>query len=118
MIYLASPYTHSDPDVIQERFERVQALTAKLLINDLVIYSPIVHCHDLANKFGLRKDYAFWANYNHGMLIRARLLYVYTLPGWESSKGVIGEIFFAQRQRIPFYKIDDSSGEIEIKPCA
>ena len=52
MIYVASPYTHEDPAVREERYLAALRYTAKLLANKRWCFSPIVHCHDLALRRG------------------------------------------------------------------
>ncbi|MCP5014648.1 MAG: DUF1937 family protein, partial [Ketobacter sp.] len=48
MIYLAQPYTDPNPDVREHRFNLGERYTAELLQNGQWVYSPIVHCHELA----------------------------------------------------------------------
>lgn len=117
MIYLASPYTHEDPAVMEERFIRVENLTAALLRRGNIVFSPIVHCHALAVKFDLPKDFSFWEKYCLQMLMRATKLYVYTLPDWEKSRGVQSELFFASKHGIDIFQIDDLSGGIQVQRC-
>lgn len=96
MIYLASPYTHPDPQVVQSRFLSAMQYTADCLCAKEFIYSPIVHCHELATRHTLPTDFDFWKSYNFHMLGRADELRVLMLDGWETSKGVSAEIMLAQ----------------------
>ncbi len=93
--YLASPYAHPDSSVRQLRFEAVEAALADMLKNKIWTYSPIVHCHALANKYGLPKDFEYWQEYIEVMLRPASSLVVLTLPMWEKSVGVGAELRFA-----------------------
>ena len=95
-IYLASPYTN-DPD---NNFKLAEAHTAKALKQGLVIFSPIVHCHEIAKEYNLPPDFDFWQNYNFGMLRSAEVLHVLMIEGWEDSKGVQAEIDFAVQHDI------------------
>jgi len=45
MIYLATPYSHDDPEVMEERFALVTATAAQLMLAGYVVYSPITHGH-------------------------------------------------------------------------
>lgn len=65
------------------------------------VYSPIVHCHPLAVTYDLPKEVDFWERFNFSMLIHARSLRVYMLDGWKDSRGLAGEIQFAQDCGIP-----------------
>lgn len=105
MIYIASPYSHADQSVIDARYDAVLAYTARLLNENECAYSPVVHCHDMANKFEMPKTFDFWQHYNRAMIDRADVLHVLCLEGWEQSKGVTGEIEYAKRRGIPVQHI-------------
>jgi len=100
-IYLASPYTDPSPLVRQARYQQVAEVTAQILTQSLAIYSPIVHCHELAKRYALPKDFTFWSRYNYAMLIESSGLFVLELEGWKNSKGVQGEVDFAIQKGIP-----------------
>lgn len=100
-IYLASPYSHKDHVVMEERFRAVEAATAELLRNEQRVYSPIVHCHELAKRHRLPTTAKYWEAYNFAMLARAAKLYVLTIPGWDESIGVTGEMKFAHDLGLP-----------------
>lgn len=102
MIYLASPYT-ADPVNL---FSRTQKLTARLLKHGHHIYSPIVHCHELAQQYDLPTDFKFWQAYNFDLLARADQIWVAWLDGWSKSKGVRGELSEACRLSKPWYLVD------------
>jgi hypothetical protein len=99
MIYLASPYTHTDPDVMQERFEYVRAAAAEMLARGEIVYSPIVHGHAIATAHDLPTDFEFWMRHSFAMLERADNLYVLRLDGWLESRGVTAEIGWWKRHR-------------------
>lgn len=101
MIYLASPYAHPDPEIMQSRFHSVAALTADLLKRGRVVYSPIAHNHYLAVQFDMPRSWDFWQTVDLPMLDLAEELYVLCLPGWQESKGVQAEIDHAQQRGIP-----------------
>lgn len=112
-IYIACPYTQSGKGeananlkIMKERHRAVEKYTAHLLNERVAVYSPIVHCHELAINHKLPKDAGFWMWYNDSMLIRADELYVLGLDGWEDSAGVVHEILFALQKDIPVTYID------------
>lgn len=92
MIYLASPYSHHNPARRRMRFEAVRAAAAQLMLRGLVIYSPIVHGHAIAEAHELPTDFEFWRRHCLDMLSLAGDLYVLKLNGWDQSIGVRGEI--------------------------
>jgi hypothetical protein len=99
MIYLASPYSDEDPKVQQRRYEAVRKMTAGFLERRFFIYSPIVHCHDLAAHHDLPKDFEFWRDYDFHMLDLAEQLWVLMLDGWNTSKGVTAEVLHWRQRR-------------------
>ena len=102
MIYLASPYS-SDRAL---NFKLVEQATATMLQQGHLIFSPIVHCHEIAEKYSLPTDYKFWEAYATGMLTRANELWVLQIPGWRESLGVQSEIIHARRCQIPVYTVN------------
>jgi len=94
--YIASPYSHDDDDIVLSRFKAVEKFTAKCLRNRQFVYSPIVHCHEIAADEELPKDFEFWGGYNRAMLATASKMIVLCLDGWKESVGVQGEIEFAE----------------------
>lgn len=99
-IYVCNPYTHISEDkehshqIMQDRFEQAEAYTAQLLLEGHVVFSPIMHCHELAKKYDLPPDFGFWQNYCLSMLAPATEMHVVQLDGWDKSSGVAGEMQF------------------------
>lgn len=112
MIYLASPYTHKDPHVVQERYDLTEQCTYELLKRGLPVFSPIVHCHKIAVDFGLPTDAAYWEKYNMEFLRRARELYILTIDGWQESKGMKQEIAAARGIRMPYHYVNEWGIEV------
>jgi hypothetical protein len=94
MIYLATPYSHDDPEVMEERFALVTATAAQLMLAGYVVYSPITHGHavQVALPEHLRTDHVFWLKQSMPFLCMATDLYVLKLDGWQDSIGVQWEI--------------------------
>lgn len=76
---------------MRTRFLLAEQCTAAMLQRGLFVYSPIVHCHELAQKFSLPTDFEWWKAYNFDMLRRADKFRVLKISGWDESKGVKGE---------------------------
>lgn len=91
MIYLASPYSDSDPSVMEHRFDAVCRKAGELMNAGHVVYSPIAHCHPIAVRVGLPRDWEFWKKFDTEMIKRATQFLVLKLPGWELSRGVKAE---------------------------
>lgn len=109
MIYLASPYSHPDPDVVDARYVKTLIVAAGLMRKRRWVFSPIVHCHQMMTLLSMPSDFEYWREYNYHMLIRADDLMVLTLPGWTNSRGVQAELdWWANNRTRPAEKI---SGE-------
>lgn len=100
-IYLASPYTHKDEKVQLDRYHKAMTVLAAYLKAGKIIYSPIVHCHELALAHNMPTDAAFWWRYNRAMLSQAGELWLLTLDGWQQSKGMRKESMYAIQNEIP-----------------
>lgn len=53
LIYLASPYSHEDASVRQERYEIVSRVTALLISRGYVVFSPIAYSHPLNERIDI-----------------------------------------------------------------
>lgn len=105
-IYLASPYTHQDKKVMDLRYRLACQATAKLFNQGYLVFSPIVHCHPVAEAHNLPRDFHFWREYNYSFLAYwAETINVLCLPDWKHSIGVEVELAIAQRAKLPVYYI-------------
>lgn len=108
--YIASPYssgfskemTAAEASIaLTDRYNAVRDFTAWCLAKKIFVYSPIVHCHDLAREHNLPKDAAFWKEFNEAMILGAQRLIVLCIDGWKESKGVQEEIAMARELWYP-----------------
>lgn len=101
MIYLASPYSHPDPLVREQRFIAAMEQTHRLMGEGHMVFSPIVHSHPIAVHCGSPTDFNFWGEWNRVMLSAARAFWILQLPGWTESIGVQAETELARRLNKP-----------------
>lgn len=106
LIYLASPYSHADPKVRQLRYEYCVVAVAELLHQGIFAYSPILHNHAISCFRDLGRDFEAWEKYDITFLVRCDELRILTLEGWQESKGVTGEIQWANGFNIPITFMD------------
>ena len=100
MMYLAGPYTHDDPAVVQARYEAHRRATARLCAAGNVVFSPIVHGHHLLPELpGWRHEE--WIAFDYAILRHCSRLYVLQIDGWDVSRGTACEIEFAKQYGIP-----------------
>lgn len=94
--YVASPYSHPNPDMMVARHRLIESAVAVMLQDGMFVYSPIVHCHEIAMNHEMKTGFNYWENYNRAMLRKADRMIVMTIDGWKESKGVQAEVKYAQ----------------------
>ena len=100
LTYLATPYTHDDPAIRQQRFDDVTKVAARLMLEGHLIYSPISHTHYMAVHHELPNEWEFWKSHCETFLAVSRLVIVLKLDGWRESVGVAAEIEIAETMGI------------------
>lgn len=101
MIYLASPYSHPEISFREERFARARKFMLEALRQQLIIFSPIVYCHELAYDAKIPTDADYWWNFNISILRHCTELWALKIEGWENSRGMRWEIETANHLHIP-----------------
>ena len=102
-IYIASPYTHKDPKVMQERYEYAMAVGAYMATLGHICFEPINSCHVMSTQYDLPKGYEFWKKRDRAMIGASGSVLVLQLPGWVTSVGVDDEIGHAKNLELPVY---------------
>lgn len=116
IIYLASPYTHEDLGVREERARKVSKIAGHLIHHGHNVFCPIAHSHKVSeHSVADHNEHDMWMRVDISMLNRCTDLYVLTLEGWEESKGVKEEIDFARRQGMPIYHIDEAGRRTQVE---
>ena len=112
MIYLCSVYSHgegkTDPEVRQRRYELVRDFVAKNIERPL--YSPIVHCHEMATLYEMPKDDEFWKQKDRNIIRRCDAVWILDIPNeegwlWDQSEGIRDEATFAMECGIPVQRV-------------
>jgi hypothetical protein len=119
LIYLATPYSanknlsdESKLNIQEARFQEAMRVAAALMKDGHYIYSPIVHCHQMACRFGLPKDWQYWQHYLKVMLPRCDELWVVVMAGWQESTGVQAEIVLARELKKPVRYVDPKTCKV------
>jgi hypothetical protein len=102
LTYLAAPYTHPDPAVLQQRYIAANRACAELMRQGPV-FSPISHSHPVADYMdpALRLDHHFWQEQDTAILCHCSRVVVLKLDGWRESKGIAAELKLARKCGIP-----------------
>ena len=108
LIYLASPYSHADPEIRTERFRAACTVAGRLMMRGKCVFSPIAHSHSVEQFFGDGKveGHDFWLKQDFAILRHVTELHVLRLDGWEKSFGIAREVELAGKLGIPVYYID------------
>ena len=101
MIFIASPYLHDAPEVMEHRYLTVEQYVAECIIQGECVISPVVNYHHMSERFNMRKDYKFWKEVNHDLLERSDSIRVLMLPDWRQSKGVLDELALSNYINMP-----------------
>ncbi len=106
MIYIASPYSHKDKNVVEYRVKSVAQYSAKLLINKQPSISPITVGTTILKYANLPSDFEFWKQFSLDLLAVCTEIHVLMLDGWRESIGVLAEIEFAIENNIKLTYIE------------
>ena len=101
MIYVASPYSHPDANVRQQRFEAACRAAAGMIRAGHAVFSPISHSCPICSHGNLPEDWAYWEHVDRELLAKCDRMVVLALPGWHESPGVRAEIEIARELSKP-----------------
>jgi Domain of unknown function (DUF1937) len=106
MIFISAPYTHSNPGVVEARFQAVCRYAAKLFKEGQTAFSPIVMGHMMA-KYGhdIPVTSEAWEKYSNDSLLVCKEVHILMLRGWSDSSGVLKEMHAAEMASKPIQLI-------------
>lgn len=105
VVYLASPFSDPNPTIKKERLDNVNKVTAKLMRDEICVFSPLSHNCPLF-EYGVQTSREWWMKFDLAMLSRCNKLMVLRQEGWDKSLGVQEEIKTAKELGIPVEYID------------
>ena len=97
-IYLASPFSHPDPQVRKARVAAIAKITARLIAEGHIVFSPVAAYAEI------QKDGdppAGWYHFTLRQLAACTHLRVVKMDGWQESEGIKKEIAFAMGRGMP-----------------
>jgi hypothetical protein len=101
LIYLASPYTHPDPEVREARYKAARRYTGFAMKCGENIFSPVVYGHQFIHLGDKVIPHYFWQDLNTDLILASREVRVLQLAGWENSRGIQHEVDLAEDNFIP-----------------
>lgn len=99
-VYVASPYSHSDKDIMTARYKLNEFASAYWTWQGCCVYSPLIHFHKMAKHYKMPTSFDFWNKNNYSMLRHAEKVFVLELPGWTRSIGLNAECDIANMLHI------------------
>lgn len=117
LIYLSSPYRHENPVEREHRYYWNIAAAAHLIREGYIVFSPIVHSHQLA-KWGITAGLSFWLRQDKPMLEMCSEMITLTLPGWRESDGIRIETAIIRGMGKPIRYLDPDTMELSDEPKA
>jgi hypothetical protein len=120
LFYLASLYsldTKNKTDALREaRYQHVKLLTAKMLADGWLIFSPIAYCHAMVLDHELPGEWPFWERIDETFIKACDRLLVLQQPGIERSVGINAEIAIAKKFNKPIHTVVFDGGNYYIDP--
>lgn len=114
LYYLASPYSHPDKKVMQERYELINLIAVRLIERGYNLIEPIAMCHEKSKKYTLPTGYEYWKSRDRLLVSRCDGIMVAKMDGWKESVGVTDEIYYAKLLGMPVYYIDCQGTEYKV----
>ena len=99
VIYLAGPYMHENPVVVECRVEATHTITGNLIAQGDCVFSPIPYTHSFS-KEGKNPEQG-WYLWDLTMLKNCDRLMILELPGYADSMGVAMESVLCAALKIP-----------------
>jgi hypothetical protein len=103
IVYLACPYTDSDPLVRRWRFEMATAAAAILVKRGVVVFSPVTMTHpiDVALAGDRTLGSEFWVKFDEAFMSKCCEMIILKIDGWNTSSGMKREIDFFRKLNKP-----------------
>lgn len=114
-IYLATPYSHPDPDRRILRYQAAEQISKDIALRRIAVYCPIVHWHFAAVNHELPTDHEFWEAQNHPFMIACDEAWFVKLDGWEQSRGMTAEAQFCRGLNVPmkWFNLEELYGHLQ-----
>ena len=115
--YLASPYWHRNPSVMEARQQAAIDVARHLIDLGQIIFCPIAY--EAAFRPTPPQPLS-WYYFDLHFLAQSAELILLQLPGWQQSSGMMLELGFAQARNIPvrIFTMEEALQIDPIKACA
>lgn len=106
MNYLASPYSHPDPIVKEQRYREALRCLAHFTNLGHILFSPIVHSYPVEIHHTLPGDWQFWQKFDREFISMSDGLWILTIDGWQQSVGIAAEVKIAAEFNKPVVYVE------------
>jgi len=97
LYYMASPFTHKDEKIQEERYNLATKASVGLLKHGIYVFAPIAY-NGSWTRFELPPDWSFWEPFDKCFVDRCDALLILKIDGWKESVGINAEIEYAKEQ--------------------
>ena len=104
--YLVAPYSHPNPEIVEDRVRAADAAMIALMNAGYTVYCPVCQWHRAALFYDVPTDAKYWREQNRAMLERLDVMHVLRLDGWLDSAGVAEEIRWAREMGLMVAEMD------------
>ena len=116
LAYVASPYSHRDPGVMQWRTNQAAAFSTWLIKRGLCYpLSPIQKWGPYAEVLSLPTDASSWTACNRAYFDACAMMYLLKLDGWRESVGVEMELHWARDRRLTIIGASVADGGYDLE---
>jgi len=116
LLYLGAPYSDSNPYITAIRVLPINHVVAELFKRNIMVFSPISHCHAVAQLSNLDGSYETWKHYNLLMIRKCEHFGVLELHNHWESKGLKAEWDYARSIGKPCFRITPMIEVIPMPP--
>lgn len=109
LVYIATPYSHSDPSIRAANFQRANKLAAYAMMQGHCVFSPISHSVPVAEYLPeeLLLDFEWWQEQDLPIMLKCDEVWVYPPDAALTSRGVAREVEEAKACGIPIRYLSD-----------
>jgi len=118
LIYLATPYNHAQPEIREYRYMEAVRMSATIMNStkhNVMVFSPIAHSHNIAVHGPFDGGWDYWEKFDYRMIDACDEIWVFTMFGWRTSKGIKAELAYAAMYEKPVKEVQFAVAASQVK---